>query len=230
MKAQLRLTQQLRGETMVEKMKFVRNYSDLSTDNGFQFEFYCDRCGNGFRTKFKASVTGTMSTILDGASSLFGGIFSSAANVGNRVQSAQWEHASDEAFKEATAEILPHFVQCPHCQSWVCREDCWNSKKGLCKNCAPDLGVEMAAAQSQKSVEEIRAHACMAEEDKKLSAEYWRDGVIASCPKCETPLEKNSKFCPECGEKLIVRTECPACKAKVAADAKFCNECGQKLT
>jgi len=24
-------------------IKFVRNYNDLSTDNGFQFEFFCDR-------------------------------------------------------------------------------------------------------------------------------------------------------------------------------------------
>jgi len=25
---------------------FIRNYNDLSTDNGFQFEFFCDRCGH----------------------------------------------------------------------------------------------------------------------------------------------------------------------------------------
>lgn len=54
---------------------------------------------------------------------------------------------------------------------WVCRKGCWNDKKGLCKGCAPDLGVEMAAAQAQRSVEEIHAHARMAEEDKKLSEE-----------------------------------------------------------
>lgn len=214
---------------MVDKLKFVRNYSDLSTDNGYQFEFYCDRCGNGFRSKFKASATGTVTSILDGASSLFGGIFSSAADVGERVKSAAWERASDEAFKEATDEILPFFIQCPHCQSWVCREDCWNTKRGLCKQCAPDLGVEMAVAQSERSVQEIHAHACMAEEDKKLGAEYWREGIVASCPKCETPLQTNSKFCPECGHRLIVKGECPACKSKVAENAKFCNECGQKL-
>ncbi len=27
-------------------IKFVRNYNDLSTDNGFQFEFFCDRRGH----------------------------------------------------------------------------------------------------------------------------------------------------------------------------------------
>ena len=39
-------------------IKFVRNYDDLSTDRGFQFEFYCDRCGTGYRTHFQASATG----------------------------------------------------------------------------------------------------------------------------------------------------------------------------
>ena len=42
-------------------------------------------------------------------------------------------------------------------------------KKGLCKHCAPDLGVEMSAAQSSRSVEEIWRHAAMSAEDK-LSA------------------------------------------------------------
>ena len=26
-------------------IKFTRNYNDKSTDTGFQFEFYSDRCG-----------------------------------------------------------------------------------------------------------------------------------------------------------------------------------------
>ena len=44
---------------------------------------------------------------------------------------------------------------------------CWNDGKGLCKNCAPDLGVEMAAAQSSRTVEEIWAHSKMAEADRE---------------------------------------------------------------
>lgn len=43
-----------------------------------------------------------------------------------------------------------------------------NNKKDLCKQCAPDLGVEMAKAQAERSVQEIHAHACMAEEEKRL--------------------------------------------------------------
>jgi hypothetical protein len=55
------------------KIEFTRNYSDLSTDKGFQFEFFCDRCGTGYRTSFQPFVLGTVSSALDAASSLFGG-------------------------------------------------------------------------------------------------------------------------------------------------------------
>lgn len=214
---------------MADKIEFVRNYSDLSTNKGFQFEFYCDRCGSGYRTHFKPSVTGTMTSMLDAAGSLLGGIFNSAADVGQRVQSVTWEKAHDAAFDDACTELKKDFIQCPHCLSWVCRRNCWNEKNGLCKECAPDLGVEMAAAQSSKSVEEVWAHAAMAEEDKKLGVENWRETIRATCPKCEAPLQTNAKFCPECGARLKDNTKCSGCGTKLSPGTKFCPECGQKI-
>ncbi len=59
---------------MADKIEFTRNYSDLSTSEGFQFEFYCDRCGTGYRTPFKASLTGKVANVLDAAGSFFGGV------------------------------------------------------------------------------------------------------------------------------------------------------------
>jgi hypothetical protein len=206
---------------VADKIQFVRNYSDLSTNKGFQFEFYCDRCGSGFRTRFKPSVTGTVTGVLDAAGSLLGGLFSRAADVSERVRSVSWEKAHDEAFVAAAEELRPDFVQCPRCSSWVCRSGCWNNKKGLCKECAPDLGVEMAAAQASKSVEEVWAHAAMAEEDKKLATEYWRETIRASCPQCEAPLSSNAKFCPECGAPLKVRENCPACGTKLTPGENY---------
>ncbi len=214
---------------MADVIVFVKNYEDLSTDRGFQFEFNCDRCGSGFRTKFKASATGTISGLLDAASSIFGGAFGQAADIGERVRSAGWQKAKDAEYEKAIAEIKPNFQQCPRCSNWVCRKSCWNNKKGLCKNCAPDLGVEMSAAQANKSVEEVWAHAAMAEEDKKLDAEQWRKNIKASCPKCEAPLASNAKFCPECGANLKEEMLCKKCKAKLLPNAKFCGECGEKV-
>ncbi|HHY30970.1 MAG TPA: zinc ribbon domain-containing protein, partial [Syntrophaceticus sp.] len=115
------------------------------------------------------------------------------------------------------------------CSSWVCRASCWNNSKGLCKDCAPDLGVEMAAAQANRSVEEVWAHAAMAEEDKNLDKKQWREKIRASCPNCEAPLASNAKFCPECGEKLKYQENCPECGTKIAPGSKFCLECGHKL-
>ncbi|KZL92376.1 zinc ribbon domain-containing protein [Clostridium magnum] len=214
---------------MSDKIKFVRNHSDLSTDKGFQFEFYCDRCGTGYRTRFKTSATGIISQVLDAASGFFGGIFQKTADLTNRVHSAAWEKSHDDAFVEAVKEVENDFIQCPKCQSWVCKERCWNNNKGLCKDCAPDLGVEMSAAQASRSVEEVWAHAEIAEEDKKLDKENWKDVIRASCPKCGCSLEKNSKFCPDCGEKLTSSKHCPECGEKLNANAKFCISCGKKI-
>jgi membrane protease subunit (stomatin/prohibitin family) len=211
------------------KIEFVSNYSDLSTDKGFQFEFNCDRCSNGFRTQFRPWAVGSVSSVLDAAGSLLGGVFNTAADVGERVRSAGWQKAHDEAFQEAVQEIRPSFIQCPRCSTWVCRKACWNSKRGLCKECAPDLGVEMSAAQASRSVEEVWAHAKMAEEDKKLAEGNWRETIVASCPNCGAPQATNAKFCPECGTKIKTSETCSKCGAKLTAGAKFCPECGEKV-
>lgn len=214
---------------MNERIEFTRNYSDQSTETGFQFEFNCDRCGAGYRSRFQSFAMGTVSGALDAANSLFGGFFSQAADLGERARSAAWEKAHDEAFTKSMLELKPDFVQCPRCSTWVCRKNCWNQVRGLCKNCAPDLGVEMSAAQASRTVEEIWAHSKMAEEDRQMLTEKsWREGVRATCPQCEAPLAANAKFCPECGAKIKGERHCTECGAKLAEGAKFCAECGTK--
>lgn len=214
---------------MTENIEFISNYTDLSTERGFQFEYSCGRCGATFRTAFKPSASGVISEVLDTAGGLFGGIFGTAASVTDRVHSAAWERAHDAAFQAANEEVKPNFIQCPRCQTWVCRKGCWNVKKGLCKECAPDLGVEMAAAQASRSVEEVWAHAAMSEEDKQLSKADWRKGIRATCPSCEAALPGNVKFCPECGARIQDEAKCAGCGAKLIPGAKFCPECGAKV-
>jgi uncharacterized OB-fold protein len=146
------------------------------------------------------------------------------------VRSAAWEKAHDEAFLKAVEEIKPDFIQCPRCTSWVCRKTCWNEKRGLCKQCAPDLGVEMAAAQASRTTEEIWAHSKVAEEDlAMLKEEKWREGVRATCPNCGKPLAAKAKFCPDCGAEILEDIKCANCGAKLTPGAKFCPECGTRV-
>jgi len=214
---------------MTDKIEFTKNYSDLSTNQGFQFEFYCDRCGTGYRTRFSTYAVGTVSGALDAANSLFGGIFGQAADLSERVRSASWQKARDDAFIKAMQDLKPDFVQCPRCSKWVCRKSCWNGKRGLCKECAPDLGVEVAAAQASKTVQEIWSGSQVSVEDKAmLQPESWQNEARATCPNCQASLVKNVKFCPECGAKINVEKHCTECGAKISPEVKFCPECGAK--
>lgn len=101
------------------KIEFTSNYSGLSTNQGFQFEFICDRCGTGYRSSFQASTLGTISSALDTAGSLFGGVLGQAADLGEHARSATWQKAHDAAFIKAMEELKPDFIQCPRCSSWV---------------------------------------------------------------------------------------------------------------
>lgn len=121
---------------MGEKTSFSRNYHDLSTDTGYQFEFFCDQCGNGFRSTLQGSFSGRATQILNAAGTLLGGVLGNVSSDVATVRDSGWEKAHEKAFLEAIDELAPHFIQCPHCMKWVCREDCWSLKKGLCTDCA----------------------------------------------------------------------------------------------
>lgn len=213
---------------MGDPIEFTRNYTDLSTEHGFQFEFNCDRCGNGFRTQYKPFTMGAVNGVIDTASSLLGGIFGQAANVTSRMTDAQRERAREEALVQAMDQIKPHFVQCPRCQAWVCRKSCWNTKRGVCKECAPDLATEATVAQSTRAVEKVWEAAAVDEESQQEVNSDWKQTKRASCSQCGAALSGSVKFCPECGAKIITVKHCTECGAKLDPGAKFCGECGTK--
>ena len=206
---------------MAQVIEFVNNYNDRSTDQGFQLEFTRDRCGTGYRTRFQTRATGTVANVLDGASSLLGGIFGQAANIGERVKSAGWQKDREDGVSAAIQEIRPSFIQCPKCQSWVCRTKCWNNKKGQCKGCPSDIGVEMRAADASKEVETVLANAQADTETQKMATGDWNQKLRASCPQSGSPLATTAKFCPECGEKLQFEAKCVKCGAKLQPGTKF---------
>ena len=129
-------------------IQFTRNHDDLSTDKGYQFKFYCDKCGNGFMTSFQTSVVGTAGSMLRAAGSIFGGILGQAGNSAYEIQRAVGGPEHDAALRTAVEEARPNFTQCVRCGRWVCNEVCWNADRGLCTECGPKTEVEVAAAQS----------------------------------------------------------------------------------
>src|SRR5262245_21434206 len=124
-------------------IEFVRNYDDLSTELGYQFKFYCDKCHNGHVSPFQTSKLGAAGSILRGASNLFGGIFGQAARSEYEIRKLTQGKAHDDALQNAVAEAKKQFHKCTRCGKWVCPQTCWNAEKELCEECAPDLSEEL---------------------------------------------------------------------------------------
>jgi membrane protease subunit (stomatin/prohibitin family) len=206
-------------------IQFTRNHTDHSTDKGYQFEFFCDRCGNGFMSEFETSVTGMASSVLHAAGSMFGGIFGTASSGTYEIERAVRGPAHDHAFKDAIEAVKPSFRQCPKCAKWACAATCWNQPRSLCFDCAPDIATEIAAAQAQTTVDQMK---------EKLRGQDLTKGLdltseaVALCPSCGARTE-GAKFCPECGKPLRPKNECGRCGAKTEGASKFCPECGNKL-
>lgn len=206
-------------------IQFTRNHTDHSTDKGYQFEFFCDRCGNGFMTEFKASAVGMAGSAIRAASSIFGGILGSVGNSAYEIERAVQGSGHDSAFRAAVEEAKPNFHQCPKCTHWVCLATCWNTKRMLCYACAPDIETEIAAAQAQTTVDQMKQK--LQEQDFTKNLNLTAEAT-ALCPGCGARTQ-GAKFCPECGKPLRAKNECGRCGATVEAGTKFCPECGNKM-
>ena len=121
-------------------INFTANHEDLSTDRGYQFKFYCDKCGNGYMSRFQPSTSSTTGSLLRAAGGIVGGILASAGNGGNMQRSAG-RKAHISASERAVEEAKAYFSRCGRCGKWVCSDGCWNGEAGLCGECSP-RGVE----------------------------------------------------------------------------------------
>jgi hypothetical protein len=207
-------------------IQFTRNHTDHSTDKGYQFEFFCDRCGNGFMSEFQASAVGIAASALRAAGGFFGGILGSAGSNTYEIERAIQGPAHDSAFRSAIEAAKPNFRQCPKCAKWVCQATCWNAKRSLCYACAPDVDTELAAAQAQATVEQIQEK--VRQQDLTRGLDLTSEAV-ASCPACGAHTQ-GAKFCPECGKPLRPKNECSKCGTTYEAGTKFCPECGNKVS
>ncbi len=199
---------------------FTSNYSDLSDENGYQFEFRCDICGSGYRSEFIRSNLGTVGNLLSGAGSIVGGFFGSAGNAADRVKDITDRGARDEALKKAANEIMALFTRCTRSNNWV-DETCWNEARGLCVSCAPKLASEMEAERASVEIQQMRT--AMAQETVFSGDTSARSTVCATCGK---PVG-SEKFCSNCGSPTG-QNKCAQCGGDLPVGAKFCGNCGAK--
>lgn len=208
---------------MTTSIPFTGNYQDLSSNRGFQFKFFCEKCQNGYMSTFKANKLGAVAGAANAAASLLGGIFGRAAAGAQQLESLAAGPAHDAALRDAVKEIAPLFKQCTRCGQWVCEPVCWNAKAGLCETCAPDTDEEIAAAQAQAAKQQAGEKAAAVD----WMAEKKLDQVQAvTCPACGKKTARG-KFCGECGATLAAKKHCDACGHDAEGSPKFCPECGK---
>ena len=206
-------------------IQFTDNYTDLSSNRGYQFKFFCQKCGNGYMSTFKANPMGTAAAAAQAVSSLLGGIFGRAAQGAEQLQSLVAGPQHDAALQAAVEEIRPLFKQCTRCGQWVCEPVCWNKKAGLCETCAPDLDEEVASAQAQAAKEQVIEKARAVD---FVGARDLAKVTAVNCPKCGAKTQ-GSKFCPECGAPTAQKKTCGSCGTVVDGSPKFCPECGKAM-
>jgi hypothetical protein len=210
-------------------VEFTGNYQDLSTDRGYQFKFFCEKCGNGYMSTFNASKLGMAASAAQVAGSLFGGLFGKAADTAYEIQRAVGGPAHDAALREAVAEIRPMFKQCTRCGQWVCGPVCFNQKAQLCETCAPDTDEEIAAAQAAAAREQAFEKAREVNWMKGRDLSEVKGARGATCGACGAKVG-SAKFCPECGTPTVpAKRQCGSCSVEIEGSPKFCPECGAKF-
>lgn len=235
-------------------IEFVRNYSDLSTDRGYQFKFNCDHCANGYMSSYQPSLIGTAGGLLQAAGSLFGGILGSAGNSSYEIQRAIGGPAHDRALQHAVEEVKQKFRRCQRCGNWVCAEICWNERAAQCTGCTPKYEQEVIFMRTQAQVEATQQQL----REKALTTDYV-SGVDMN-PDAQVQLNSGSRVpqlpaqpdasSPSAWQTPMAQSEpqpieapwtpvhhpappspsssgtlCTACGAQVAG-GKFCAECG----
>lgn len=185
----------------------LTNYRDLSTSSsdvsaGFQFEFFCEACGETQRSAFQPYRKGQITGWLSRFTFLFNDLHKATRATG-AFADAGASNAKAEALGEAMAAVASQYQHCGECHKWVDRA-CWDERADSCKACA-------TRAQGGSS-----AYAGQASPGQAGSA----------CPNCQVP-SQGGRFCHECGfDMASTHKSCPGCGAMQLRQARFCTDCG----
>jgi len=217
---------------VTDVVPFTNNYDDLTTVEGYQFEFNCMRCGNGYKSKFRHSVTGFGGRLARLGGDLLGN------KLGDKISDVGWDAewlrdragggtTKDKRLGEAIEDVRPFFTQCHRCGQWVCKDICWNGERGLCTDCAPRLDQEIAGMQAEAQRRQLEERV---QQQDFTSGFNVVDERVGLCPSCNQE-SGGGKFCQSCGDALnaapkAIKPFCGNCGTKLNGTAAFCPECG----
>ena len=195
----------------------LSNYRDISTPlgdvgAGFQFEFFCESCGDTWKTPFKPYRAGQAS----GVFRRFGYLFNEFAKIsviseyiyrlgraGGTSIEVTGAKAKTGALEEAQTMAAQRYEKCSNCRTMVCA-NCYDEATQRCLKCdrAEGMGSQSGTSASASST---------------------------VCPNCQTP-SQGGRFCHECGfDMASTHKSCPSCSATMSRQARFCTDCGHSF-
>lgn len=104
------------------------------------------------------------------------------------------------------------------------------------KDAYPETTVQLEAiavsrAEVQQRLEQLQAEKVVKEQAAVEAAAAQRAAEAGrTCPECGTVNPEGTKFCQECGTKLLGEAKkfCVSCGAELAPGMRFCGACGAK--
>lgn len=125
--------------------------------------------------------------------------------------------SSDEKYDNKVSELVKsgNGKKCPNCGS-----DILEGKK-FCKKCGTKIETKNVIDDDIPKVE-----------SRMTVREYIEKHNDFRCGKCGCKVDGKTKFCPECGEKIIYKikpNKCDACGVVCDKDNKFCPNCGEVI-
>lgn len=132
------------------------------------------------------------------------------------------------AFKEVGQELKEAFISSKKdSKHFDFDEYMYRYEEKLEDYIIPDINGAIESFKSAMAAQEPTTTATAA--PVATPAEVSAEQIV--CSNCGTMLNANSKFCPECGNKIEIKKPsfCTECGEPITEGSKFCSGCGKKL-
>jgi hypothetical protein len=204
--------------------------------------FYCECCSREFRSLPDVKNTlvqdlgrKTMGDLLRKVPMVGGAL---AENVTGQDPRYVYNLTADQ-LQAAWNQMKDRFRECPTCSKVVCISD-FDEQSGYCNEDSPRLN-EITEARGEQTGAALKGFASalgfgdafkqVGEAAKQAGkAIQQANASMARCPQDGTLAAAGTKFCPECGSKMVQpsTSACPKCGTE-ANGARFCPECGERM-